>query len=454
MTNTVVGSIAAACAIFVTPVGAGQLDERGLVEQILRSDPNLRILRIDNAADSLDLRAEQAGWLPQGTVTASVEQPLDGGEREISAGVSASQVLPGGASIEASASGGQNVFSTVDASVSQPLLAGAWRQGQQDYTMRVQRLNRQAFTLEQKKSLAKRVSDARSLYWGFCEAQQKLAVSQAVLVYARQSMNLERVRFSIGTAAVADTLDAQVEYLKAMQSLFADSVAWYASRRAVAVLLAVPSESVEITFPSEISVDSIPDAAQIVASARSWDPELDILELNRQRLIEELAHGRNALLPSASAEIAYSWEDRKIAGQSPSDNAVVRFLLEYSFPTASRRIGNARTRLLLEKSDVQSAERERELLRGIEELVRSWRLEQRQIGIASAALRAAKQHFEASRKGFELGTVDRLSYLKAKNDMLDLSIGVIERRAELKMLEISLDVTTGMVLEKFALEVQ
>lgn len=428
------------------------LDERALIEAVLRSDPGLQVLFVENRIDSLSLQIAQSAWLPQGEVHAELSTPLDGGGPQGSGGAQLNQYVPGGGTLSAAVSGSESGYA-VRASARQPLLAAAWRQGRVEYALRLAGLNRERFSRSATHRIAGTLSQARRAYWELCGASHLMTVSGEWLQDALRRSDIERARFLIGDAAPLDTLDAHIEYLKAVQSHFADSVTWYRARANLASLLGVSPQEVRVVVPDEIGIDALPTAGALLARVREWDPELDLLDLMRRELLEGVEHRRNALLPDASAGVVYSYSSTVSPTASFSDNAVVQLLLSWDLGVRERRQGIARERLRLEKNELEQQERVREMERGVEELVRAWGLELQRAALAARAREAAQHALTVSRIGYEQGSVSRMEYLKAHNDLAQQSFNDIARRLELKKMEIEIDRMTGTVFGKYGVEV-
>ena len=474
--------------LFTFPcLASGNLTEREALLSGLEHRYEIRILRLENRIDSLKVESVRARRLPQITVAAGVSGvPYDSAGMRLrdarGAGfdtgssttslvtadsLSVSQYLPGGGSVAAGATFGNEAFwdgadSAVRSiaagiSVTQPLLRDAWRFGEVDYALRIARLDNKLFTLEQKKRLLSFCSDIRTRYWALYEAQSLATLYRTELAYARERTATERARFSIGLAAPLDTLSAELSLINATARLHDAQSDELQTREELAFYAGVVDSQVTIDTAAAVDCASLSPPEEMLRRVEAFDPRLRIFEVAAERLELTRAQVRNSLLPRVDVRASWSRSTVKTHPSEPEEfygNAVIGLIASYAFPLKPRRLELAGAAASLEKNRLERENYREEVRLRLRELNRSWERERRAIEIALAAREIAGQTLAASREGFKAGTVDRLSLDKAENDFRSASVDLLRKRLLMKRLEIVFDEMTGATLSRCGVEMQ
>jgi outer membrane protein TolC len=460
-------------AVFVTLLvaaavtGRQVVGEREVVMTALERNADITVVGFDLRSDSLDREASEAAWLPTAEVAVSgriepyVEKPLPttaGSALSLTAG----QAVPGGGTVSASMTtertrylaGDTLVYpSTIAVGYHQPLLRGAWRNGEVEYAVRVRRLDSHRFTLEQTSRLVALLSEVRRLYWDSYEKQMLYGIYEGQVAYKRSQLESARQRLALGTVSQLDTLSARYEYLQATQALLGAQIADSLARRALARELAMEVEELALDTGQGLTPGEVPRAESFLRDAERFDPALRVFEVLRDKLALEAGHARNRLYPDLSAGVDYV---RSLEGDAPltgdrgvAGNTVFSLILTYSLPTRTRRIEEHKVAIAAQTNDLRAEDRRAELTDRVNTMLLSWQQELRAIQVAEASFEVAAKKVEAARVGFEVGTVDRVSLLKDESDYLDAATGLLRRKIALKRLEIACDELTGAVLERF-----
>ncbi len=432
------------------------LTEAACIERALQNDASVAVLRIDRAIDSLSLESARAAWLPSVTLDAtgalSNDDTLDG---DLSLG--ASQVVPGGGTLDGSVSttlsrsvGGDPASArhAYSLSLRQPLARGAWAYSSPAYDIRIQRLDERTSRASFIADLSSELSQVRRLYWNLYEQQRLLTIAEDALEHARRLLTVERARFQIGEAAAIDTLRASLEVLKAEQSLLNERNATAKARHDLAEALSVAPEELSLPDSLPVEVHELGSADELTARIRQFDPQRKIFSVAAEKLREQLRFARRELLPQVDLVASYSHMSGALSSASVPDNAVYSVVLSYAIPTRGKRIDVQQARLSLERSRIEARAYELELRNYVTELIDAWHNDRRSLDIAAMSHDVAQQYLEAARKGYEVGTVDRIEYLEARDEAVAEAVRLVQRRVLLKQAEIVFDELTGETLSR------
>jgi len=435
---------------------------------------SLLMLRVNRGIDSLALAEARAARLP--TADLSVGQTLQDadsagfpdlkhGTAQSRVDATAGQHIPGGATASAQLTEqvAQSTQTTpvngtdLTFSVSQPLVQGAWRNDPVAVSVRLSRLNYEKATLDQKRQALSLFTTARQLYWSCFEARKACRVYEGSLAQAGRRLDTERQRLRVGMATVLDTLLAATDYLRAQQQLLSGQTQQSLADQDMAQFLNVNADSLIVDTASSVELSDLPPADQFLAQAAAYDPQLRIFETLARSLQEQSSQNRNRLLPDVRATVGYGASargDAAFATDYLSSNAMVSLIVGYSLPTASRRYAVERSRKQAQLNALSEQERRKELAKQVTTLSFNWQQQKSGLAIATAAQQAAAKGLEAAMAGFQVGTVDNLTVLKAQNDYTSAALELIRRQIALKQIEILFDQVTGSVLTKFGVAIQ
>jgi outer membrane protein TolC len=453
----------ACIAMLAAGAAAGTLTEQDAIRIALEHNTSVRVARIDRATDSLALAAKEADFLPQLSVGADLSW-TPAGEGTLSADVSAagSQAIPGGGgvsgAVEPSAgrdleTGKTGLATTWSLGVRQPLAAGAWRYGQPDYELAVQRVASRESDIRFRQSLANSLGTVRERYWSCYESARSLSIAAEAMAQAERMRTKERIRFVVGDAAMIDTLRAALEYLQSEQALLSAEAAFSRARRSLAAALMIPPDSLAMPETLEVSVAELPASGDLLAAVRAYDPQRSLFDLAYEKLQMQYAQQRNGLLPQVDLQASYRYTDHSSTSPSVARNSVFSLIASYALPTKKKRISAAQMQLSMERKGADAAQYERELADQVAELEENWSLERRRLASAQLAADVARRSLEVAEKSYEIGSMDQLSYLQARQDAFDALTGALQQSIDLKRQEIVFDELTGAILSRFGVRV-
>jgi outer membrane protein TolC len=462
--------------VFSNNLFAAVITEKDAVVIALQSNTSIRLEYVAGAGDSLSRALVKTAFLPAATTTASaLYTPYDSSSilgsntasTGISADIAASQRIPGGgvASVSAVTSRTNQldtalhvVATSMSAGFSQPLLKGAWQYGEKDYAVRISNLEYSRLSLEHKKKILSTLSDVRQKYWACYEAQLLVSTFRGEMDYAQQRLKSERVKFSSGDGAAVDTLSALLSYLQSLESFTTSQNAAARALRAFSLAMGASADSFTIDTTGNVVITNLPPVEEFLASVKEYDPQTRIYEVLRQRFLQQEARDRNAMLPQLDVQGSYS---REVTGSSFANssiafksNAVVALVLSYDFPAAPRKITLMQTSLQKKSNELALEEYLRSQNNLVTDIYRTWDEERQALLIAQTSRDIALLQRDAIRKGYELGSRDRLALDKAETDYVSAAIRCIQKQIALKKIEITFDELTGKVFTVFGVSLQ
>ena len=454
----------ACIAVLAAGAAAGTLTEQDAIRIALEHNTSVRVARINRATDSLTLAAAKAAFLPQLSAGAGLSwTPAGDGALANAASVSGTQAIPGGGSVSGGVetdqvrvvgAGAASLGTTWSLGVRQPLAAGAWRYGQPSYDLMVQRVSDRESDTRFLQRLAGSLGEVRSRYWGCYESARSLAIAAEAMAQAERLRTKERARFAVGDAALIDTLGAALEYLKSQQDLLSAEAALSRARRDLAAALMVPVDSLAMPETLDVSVAELPPAGELLGAVRAYDPERSLFELAYEKLEMQLGQRRNALLPQVDLQASYRHAEPSSTSPSLMENSVFSLIVSYALPTLEKRISVAKARLSMEQSQADIAQRDREIADQVAELEENWNLERRKLASAELAAEVARKKLAVAEKSYEIGSMDQLTYLTARQDAFDALTSALKQSIELKRQEIVFDELTGAVLSRFGVQIR
>jgi len=90
----------------------------------------------------------------------------------------------------------------------------------------------------------------------------------------------------------------------------------------------------------------------------------------------------------------------------------------------------------------------------VAELEENWNLERRKLASAELAAEVARKKLGVAEKSYEIGSMDQLTYLTARQDAFDALTSALKQSIELKRQEIVFDELTGAVLSRFGVQIR
>lgn len=452
-------------------INGASVTERQALLSALEHRYEVRILHLENSRDSLNVELQETRWLPQISLRTGLSaKSFDSTSSSLfenTNSLSASQHLPGGGGISGSLRFDntvniENTDSTtqgtaVQLQFTQPLLRNAWKADSIVYEITLARLDNQRFTLEQLQRMLNYSSDIRTRFWNLFEAQALVSLYEQEEAYAKQRLETERTRLTLGISPPLDTLSAKLSYINAYARLHDARSSLIQLQEELAFYSGIDDRTLTIDSAIDFSTPDLPEPDTMIARAERFDPQLRIFDIAAERLERVRKQTRNKLLPSVY--LTASWQRSFDENSSTrindfTNNSVIGLIASYNLPVKPRRISLRQNAIA---SDINSLEREnhlRQLRLRLSELQRSWARERRAIEIAASAEEVARQTLVATREGYSVGTVDRLSLDKAENDYRSARIELLRKQLLMKQLEIVFDEITGATLTNLGVHVQ
>lgn len=453
-------TVAACAAALSAQPPTEVLSEADAVARALQADPSVQLLHISRAQDSLDLVTAESDWLP--SLDASVKGSVDplNNSYSVTPTASGSQAIPGGGTLtgalEPSFSGtsdsGWSTGGSYSVSVNQPLLRDAWRHSSPSYDIRLARLNEMVSRENFRKDLGEYITAVRKSYWELYRSSRLLEIAVNDLARAERTLEADRVRLKVGEAAEIDTLKSSLQVLRSRQTVLSKQFAVAEMRRVLAELIAVDNAQVAVPGSLAVEIGPPPAAEELLVRVRGYDPGRTVMELVKEKLSQQLARSRNALLPQLDASVSYT---RPIADEPRiGESSAIALVLGYTIPTRKNRIAVEKARLSIADQDLELQQHDRSQQFAVQRLVESWSNDVQGLDVAHAAVAVARRLAEASQRGYDVGTIDQFQYLEDQESAVSEEVGLVEREVDMKLLEISIDELTGDVFSLFGVHIE
>jgi len=455
--------------------GETVLTEYGAVQWGIRHSNDMATLRLNEKSDALDSALIHSQWLPRLSAHAEFSPQnrtwVDSGNGDsapsydtsyatLSADLGVTQVVPGGGALDLNLQTGQsNLFDKIQSEnsmavvYSQPLLRDAWRWGDQNYAQRLEGYDRVIFHREYEKKLVSEISRMRTGYWSWFQHAHALRIRRIAVEKAQLNLERERVRLRTGTAARIDTLKVYLELLKLQQSVFEQELTLRVRKHDLMTRVSLPADSAIAVPDMEIEIMPTPSKEDLRRLVHQFDPSLNLLKSMQEKLAFLDEYYKNRFLPEAS--VSYEFE----IGQTSTEetvrrNSVISFLLSYEIPAKSRKISLKKNQLDQEKIALERSAYERDLDFAIDTLIDNWEYEMRNLSMSKSALAVARQYVEAAEAGYQAGTISQLQLLDAQTELIAQEYNYLQREIALKYLEIIYEEVTGIVLNKFGVQLK
>lgn len=452
---------------------AEKLTEREALIRALEAHTEIQLLRIDKLSDSLQLTGARAGWQPAVTLGADLRStstdtffvPRTAGRDTAAASAGVSQKIPGGGTIsgevaeevDLSSNNAGKHAAAWEVAYRQPLLKDAWRFGEQDMLLRIARLDSRKVDLRVVKELLAELTVVRLAYWKWYEQYALREILTRERDLALNRLEQERARYLLGEASELDTLSASLEYLESTSRLMNASYELDAAGRDVALLLNIEQDTLVPDTGRAIRTDELPPSEELVERVERFDPELKIFAVLQEKLRLEEEELANNLLPSVALALKHRASSRDRDRPLSTDehrfgSSSIGVSAAYTIPATAERIAVHSKRLEARRNELSREHYRRELLSRLTDTRKQWRRDRTNLVVARKAEEVARKKLEAARRGYELGTVDRLSLIEARNDATRTSVSRLQKEIALKNIEIVFDEITGDVFDTFGLE--
>lgn len=464
---------------------AETITERQALLNALEQRYEVRILRLKGTSDSLNPESAKSAWLPQISLKTELSAiPFDSTSATNSGNkvpylsgssssldnansISVSQHLPGGGTVGGSVNFDNSVnlehtdstsqATSVQVHFTQPLLRDAWQADPVVYRITLARLDNERFSLEQQQRMLTYCSDIRTRFWNLFESQAIVSLYEQEATYAKTQLGIERSRVAIGISPPLDTLSAKLSYINATARLhdaqsdriqLQDELAFYGG---------INDRFIIIDSLIDISTLELPPVDTMIVRAKRFDPRLRIFSIAAKRLERIRNQTRNDFLPrlDITGSLKRSTDENSSTRTNYFvSNSIIGLIASYDLPIRSRKISLRQNAIDAEINTLEKENYLKQLHLRLSELNRSWKRELRAIEIAVSAEDIARQTLTATREGYAVGTIDRISLDKAENDYRRARIELLRKQLLMKKLEIVFDEITGATLSNLGVQLQ
>lgn len=471
--------------LYVFGVAAAGITEQQALLSALEHRFEVKILRLQTRSDSLSVETEKSAWLPQvalktelsaipfdssSAIRAGVNIPYLSGNSsslENANSISITQHLPGGGTVGGSVSFNNSVnlehtdsaaqATALKLNFTQPLLRNAFKADPVAIRITLARLDNAIFTLQQQQQLLSYSSDIRTRFWNLFEQQALVSLYTQEALYAKERLDIENQRVKVGISAPIDTLSAKLSYINATARLHDAESQRIRLQEELAFYSGTDDSGITIDSTMAISTPELLPVDTMITRAERFDPRLRIFSIARERLQQVRSQTRNSLLPSVDLTGSLTRTTDENSSTRTNyfvNNSVIGLIATYDIPLQPRKLSLKQNALATEINSLEEKNYVEQLHLRLSELSRSWKRELRAIEIAVSAEDVARQTLTATREGYAVGTINRISLDKAENDYRSASVELLRKQLLMKQLEIVFDEITGATLSNLGVQIQ
>lgn len=459
---------------------ANQISEQTVIIEGLKKRYDIRIIQIEKQIASVSLDNARTVWFPKMSGSVNMEiapknilKITDNVVRENqfssfvnNDSLGLMQYLPGGGYFESKILFNNEVYfngldstlkkTSLSLGLTQPLIRNAWNSASVHYDIKLVKIENKKLLLEQKKRILSFCSDIRIKFWNLFETQTLVSVYKKELEFAAERMTLEKTRIGLGRATILDTLTAKLALVNAHARLHDAESALERARQELSFLTGISKDSMFIDSTIQLETPSSPLMDSIFYKVEQHDIQQGIYELILQKLNLIRDKTKNNYLPDVNIKVAlqpFKNEDDD-SMEKKFNNFFVGLMASYAIVIKQRKLELTENNLLIQKTNLEREQYQEQQKLRILELSHSWERERTAIEISLTAQQVALQALDASRKGFSLGSIDRVSLDRAEYDYRYASVNLLKKQLLMKQLEVILDELSGLTCSRFGVDIQ
>lgn len=291
------------------------------------------------------------------------------------------------------------------------------------------------------------VLQTTTLYINALRQRDLVAVSEASVTRAEQSLTMSRTLFSAQSAKRSDTLRTRLELANARQSLLQAEnqlrAARFALGRQVGMSRPVAPEDVVDLTPAPLALSE----PEIIALAESVSPAVRAAEAAALVARSSLGSARSSYLPSLSASSNYSWsnQDRSFTGGNTSWSLRINgsytlfdgFAREQSLGQATESQRVAR----LTEDDARRSVRQ-----DVDAALRTLETQEQAIAIAQESRDVAEEDLRLNRALYEAGSGTVLDFLTSQVALDQAEANLVAARYDYALAKAELESIVGREL--------
>ncbi len=440
-----------------------EINERDLLLYALSHNADIQLNYSKISSDSLSLIAVKSGWLPQFSVSITPKYTLKDTAGILDNSIKITQPVIGGGTLSAEYGNtitkinhkASDYLDAMQFSFTQPLLNSAWKYADPFYAVTVQSIANKQMSLENRKAIFETLSEIRTFFWDYYAQSIYKKTYEREVTRAMDLLRIAKSRLTLGEASILDTLSASYNYNDAQQKLLDSQISAHKARNKLALALSLPPDSLVINDTFDIDIPELPEPSTLIALAKHYDQSLQIFEKISEKLVLEKRKANNSLFPSLDAIASYSLDksgNTFFSNDNSIKNAVVGLVFSYALPMKNKLLSIKQTDLKINDNEIQKKKFLDELTIKLNELKESWVQEKQRISLAEKSKALAELQYNASKKEYELGTIERISLTDAQSKLVDSEISFTKTRIDMKKLEIILDEITGTTLQRFNID--
>ena len=436
----------------------------------LERSPALKVQALTVASRQTTVDEEEAAFEPKVTGSASRTWSPRSSSGDVStdrtdadAGVSA--LLPPGTSVSAgtTARWADGSSATLTASVTQPLLRGAFT-AVNLARVRQARIDRFVSRHELAAYTSTLLADVEIAYWDTYLAGEQLAITRESLSLAERQLEEIGARVAVGRLAEIELAAGQAEVASRREALLTAEGRFETARVRLVRLLNPPGEArweqeIRLTEKPDVPADDVGDARRAVEVGLRLRPDLEQARLAVERGDLELVRTRNGILPKLDLFLTgtgYGSGDTLGASWSGlPDEPAMSAGLRFEVPLGNRAAEARGERAAISRRQADEALGNLELLAEAE--IRTAHIEAlrafRQIE-ATAVLRGLQvQKLAAETEKFRVGTSTAYLVAQAQRDLLNSQLSAVGASVGYLQALVRLYRSEGTLLQKRGVEI-
>lgn len=276
-------------------------------------------------------------------------------------------------------------------------------------------------------------------YLNVLYAKESVDYSKEVLITSQKQVERARELVKVGSIAKTDLAQLEAQFAGDQYSLVVSQNSLISNTTSLKQLLEIPvTDTFSVAFPEidfEREFSLIPSINDAFNTSLLVMPEMKISQLNQNLAEISLKIAKAGYLPSLSMNAGYSTDANdqisKSFSNQLSNNQMQRVGLSLNIPIFSRNANKAsvqKSKINLEVSNLSAQESKKNLLQDVETIYQNSLSGKSRFEAATVQFSSANESYKISEEQFNLGMINSVDLLKAKNTLLNAKKELIQSK--------------------------